>query len=90
MHTHTHTHTHTINVNKTRALQQTTGKTGTKHRLCEIDVNITNGVICNIILLSPLRMIFLANWYITKSVWITVMDKKKKVNKGIVINKDEI
>jgi hypothetical protein len=25
--------------------QQTTGKTGTKHRLCEIDVNITNGVI---------------------------------------------
>jgi hypothetical protein len=27
------------------ALQQTTGKTGTKHRLCEIDVNITNGVI---------------------------------------------
>ena len=42
---HTHTHTHTINVNKTCALQQTTGKTGTKHRLCEIDVNITNGVI---------------------------------------------
>jgi hypothetical protein len=38
-------HTHTINVNKTCALQQTTGKTGTKHRLCEIDVNITNGVI---------------------------------------------
>ena len=24
---------------------QTTGKTGTKHRLYEIDVNITNGVI---------------------------------------------
>ena len=44
-HTHTHTHTHTINVNKTCALQQTTDKTGTKHRLCEIDVNITNGVI---------------------------------------------
>ena len=42
-HTHTHTHTHTINVNKTCALQQTTGKTGTKHSLCEIDVNITNG-----------------------------------------------
>jgi hypothetical protein len=40
-----HTHTHTINVNKTCALHQTTGKTGTKHRLCEIDVNITNGVI---------------------------------------------
>ena len=40
-----HTHTHTINVNKTCALQQTTGKTGTKHMLCEIDVNITNGVI---------------------------------------------
>ena len=38
-----HTHTHTINVNKTCALQQTTGKTGTKHSLCEIDVNITNG-----------------------------------------------
>jgi hypothetical protein len=35
----------TNNVNKTCALQQTTGKTGTKHRLCEIDVNITNGVI---------------------------------------------
>jgi hypothetical protein len=33
----THTHTHTINVNKTCALQQTTGKTGTKHSLCEID-----------------------------------------------------
>jgi hypothetical protein len=42
--THTHTHTHTINVNKTGALQQTTDKTGTRHRLCEIDVNITNGV----------------------------------------------
>ena len=42
---HIHTHTHTINVNKTCALQQTTGKTETKHRLCEIDVNITNGVI---------------------------------------------
>ena len=40
---HTHTHTHTINVNKTCALQQTTGKTGTKNSLCEIDVNITNG-----------------------------------------------
>ena len=38
-----HTHTHTINVNKTCALQQTTGKTGTKHCLCEIDVNIING-----------------------------------------------
>jgi hypothetical protein len=44
-HTHTHPHTHTINVNKTCALQQTTDKSGTKHRLCEIDVNITNGVI---------------------------------------------
>ena len=41
---HTHTHTHTINVDKTCALQQTTGKTGTKHIMCEIDVNITNGV----------------------------------------------
>jgi dipeptide/tripeptide permease len=40
-----HKHTHTINVNKTCALQQTTGKTGTKHSLCEIDINITNGVI---------------------------------------------
>ena len=39
-----HTHTHTIDVNKTCALQQTTGKTGTKHSLCEIDVDITNGV----------------------------------------------
>ena len=38
-----HTHTHTINVNKTCALQQTTGKTGTKHSLCEIDANIING-----------------------------------------------
>jgi hypothetical protein len=42
---HHYAHTHTINVNKTCALQQTTGKTGTKHMLCEIDVNITNGVI---------------------------------------------
>ena len=41
----THTHTHTTNVNKTCAIQQTTDKTGTKHRLCENDVNITNGVI---------------------------------------------
>ena len=40
-----HTHAHTINVNKTCALQQTTSKTGTKHRLCEIDIHITNGVI---------------------------------------------
>jgi hypothetical protein len=40
-----HTNTHTINVSKTCALQQTTAKTGIKHRLCEIDVNITNGVI---------------------------------------------
>jgi hypothetical protein len=38
-------HTLTINVNKTCSLQQTTGKTGTKHSLCEIYVNITNGVI---------------------------------------------
>jgi hypothetical protein len=37
--------TNTINVNKILALQQTTGKTGTKHSLFEIDVNITNGVI---------------------------------------------
>jgi hypothetical protein len=37
--------THTINVNKTCALQQTTDKTGTKKRLCEIVVNITNCVI---------------------------------------------
>jgi hypothetical protein len=43
--TYTHTHTHTINVNKICALQQTTGKSGTKDSLCEIDVNITNGVI---------------------------------------------
>jgi hypothetical protein len=35
----------TNNVNKTSALLQTTGKTGTKHCLCEIYVNITNGVI---------------------------------------------
>jgi hypothetical protein len=42
---HHYAHTHTINVNKTCALQQTTDKTGIKHRLCEIDVNITNGVI---------------------------------------------
>jgi len=41
---HHYAHTHTINVNKTFALQQTTGKTGTKHSLCEIDVNITNVV----------------------------------------------
>ena len=40
-----HTHTHTINENKTCALQQTTSKTGTKHSLCEIYVNITNRVI---------------------------------------------
>ena len=37
--------TNTISVNKTCALQQTTGKTGTKHSVCEIYVNITNGVI---------------------------------------------
>ena len=42
---HHYAQTHTINVNKTWAHQQTTGKTGTKQRLCEIDVNITNGVI---------------------------------------------
>jgi hypothetical protein len=42
---HHYAHTHTINVNKTCVLQHTTDKTGTKHRLCEIDVNITNGVI---------------------------------------------
>jgi hypothetical protein len=42
---HHYAHTHTTNVNKTWALQQTTDKTGTKHRLSEIDVNITNGVI---------------------------------------------
>ena len=44
-HHYAHKHTHTINVNKICALQQTTGKTATKHSLCEIDVNITNGVI---------------------------------------------
>ena len=42
---HHSAHAHTINVNKTCALQQTTGKTGTKHSLCEIYVNITNCVI---------------------------------------------
>ena len=42
---HHYAHAHTINVNKTCALHQTTGETGTKHRLSEIDVNITNGVI---------------------------------------------
>jgi hypothetical protein len=41
-HHYAHTHTHTNNVNKTCALQQTTDKTGTKHRLSEIDANITN------------------------------------------------
>jgi hypothetical protein len=41
---HHYAHTHTIIVNKTCALQQTTGKTGTKHSLCAIDVNITNCV----------------------------------------------
>ena len=42
---HHYTHAHTINVNKTCALLQTTDKTGTKHSMCEIDINITNGVI---------------------------------------------
>ena len=42
---HHYAQTHTINVNKACALQQTTGNTGTKRRLCEIDVHITNGVI---------------------------------------------
>jgi hypothetical protein len=42
---HQYSHTLTINVNKTCSFQQTTGKTGTKHSLCEIYVNITNGVI---------------------------------------------
>jgi hypothetical protein len=36
---HHYAQTNTFNVNKTCALQQTTGKTGTKHSLCEIDVN---------------------------------------------------
>ena len=38
-HQYAQKHTHTINANKTCALQQTTDTTGTKHRLCEIDVN---------------------------------------------------
>ena len=42
---HHYAQANTINVNKIYNLQQTTGKTGTKHRLCEIDVHITNGVI---------------------------------------------
>ena len=42
---HHYAHTHTINVTNACALQKTTGKTGTKDSLCEIDVNITNGVI---------------------------------------------
>jgi hypothetical protein len=42
---HHYAETNTINVNKTCALQQTPDKTGTKHNLCEIYVNITNGVI---------------------------------------------
>ena len=42
---HHYTQTNTINVNKTCTLQQTTGKTGTKHSMCEIYANITNGVI---------------------------------------------
>ena len=42
---HHYADTHTINVNKTCALQQTTGKTGTKHRLCENDFLYTSGTI---------------------------------------------
>ena len=42
---HHYAQTQTINVNKTCAVQPTTGKTGNKHRLCEIDVNITYSVI---------------------------------------------
>jgi Leu/Phe-tRNA-protein transferase len=42
---HHYAQTNTINVNKTCALQQTTDKTWTNHSLCEIYVNITNGVI---------------------------------------------
>jgi hypothetical protein len=42
---HHYAQTSRINVNKTYTLQQTTGKTGTKHNLCEIYVNITTGVI---------------------------------------------
>jgi hypothetical protein len=42
---HHYAQTSTINVNKTYTLQQTTGKTGIKHSMCEIYVNITNRVI---------------------------------------------
>jgi hypothetical protein len=42
---HQYAQTSTINVNKTYTLQQTTGNAETKHCLCEIYVNITNGVI---------------------------------------------
>jgi hypothetical protein len=42
---HHYAPTHIINENKKCALQQTTGKTGIKHSLCDIDVNITNRVI---------------------------------------------
>jgi hypothetical protein len=42
---HHYAQTNTINVNKIYALQQTTGKTGTKHSMCEIYANVTNGVI---------------------------------------------
>jgi len=35
-------------------------------------------------------MIFLANWYITKSICISVLDDYKQVRKGIVINKGEL
>jgi hypothetical protein len=42
---HHYAQANTINVNKTCALKQTTGKTGTKHSLCEIYANITTGVI---------------------------------------------
>ena len=44
-HYYAHTHTHKIKVNKTCAFQQTTDKAGSIHRLCEIAVAITNGVI---------------------------------------------
>ena len=42
---HHYAHKKTINVYKTCALQQTTRKSGTKHNMREIYVNITNGVI---------------------------------------------
>jgi hypothetical protein len=71
-----HTHTHTINVNKACALQQTTGKTGTKNSLCEIDVTASKDCHFLIALWYFLTFSYRRLTFFSNCIWTTTFSAK--------------